>query len=729
MYLYKRDQSKAMYFLKWCLPVLLLCIHAKVAIAQKPAKETVFFQDNFSDNRYSWPVGSNKYVSQSVENGKYKIHYHLPKSHWRFFKQFQLNSAYDFKIEADLKLITGSTAHAHGLLWGTKDQGNNFNFTIASNGLFKIWGYKNATYFVWQDWLSHKSIRPINKDNKLSIQKKRNTLIFYINDVKVYEHPFEVFHGDFIGFVAGSLQNIEVDNFIITQTRPEMSVVRSSKDCERTNLGNSINSSHVEISPIISPDGNTLYISRRTPVTNVFNLTSRTTNCDVWFSERQSDNSWSKLQRMDAPINNLGDNLVISVSTDGRTLLLEGLYDKEGNYAGDQGISISKRTLDEWSIPKKVEIADFYNQNEYESYGHTADLQVLIMSLQRDDTYGAKDLYVSFRQTDGTYSAPRNMGNDLNTNLNEGTPFIAADNKTLYFYSHGHPGYGSADIFMSRRLDDTWTKWSTPKNMGPCINGKGWDTYYSVSARGDYAYLVSIESPEKQEDIFVVKLDKENRPEPVVLVKGRVLDKKTGLPLKASISFTSQPESEQKIKDHPTNKSIPDITSDQQSGKYSLLLPIGYKHVINVSAPNYLPTSSAMDLSKNQDYKEITLDLFLIPIELGKVIALNNVQFKQNKSELLESSFIELNHLVQLMNDNVKMEIELTGHTETRGNRKQLQRLSEERVEEVKAYLVKKGIHKNRISGKGYGSSQPLGHGNEETERLNRRVEMKITQL
>ena len=86
--------------------------------------------------------------------------------------------------------------------------------------------------------------------------------------------------------------------------------------------------------------------------------------------------------------------------------------------------------------------------------------------LERSDTQGGRDLYVSFMQPDSSWSSPLNLGMQVNTFADDITPFLAADNVTLYYSTKGEPGYGDNDIFVTRRLDDTWINWSTPQNLG-----------------------------------------------------------------------------------------------------------------------------------------------------------------------------------------------------------------------------------------------------------------------
>jgi hypothetical protein len=106
----------------------------------------------------------------------------------------------------------------------------------------------------------------------------------------------------------------------------------------------------------------------------------------------------------------------------------------------------------------------------------------------------------------------------VNTWGNEVSPFMAADGVTLYFATDGRRGFGSMDIWMTKRLDETWLNWSEPLNLGPFINTEGWDAYFTVPAKGDYAYLSTSNPANNSADLYRVKLTKGVRPNPVVLV-------------------------------------------------------------------------------------------------------------------------------------------------------------------------------------------------------------------
>src|SRR6185503_9846406 len=112
---------------------------------------------------------------------------------------------------------------------------------------------------------------------------------------------------------------------------------------------------------------------------------------------------------------------------------------------------------------------DDYNISEHANAFVSLKSGVIVSAIQRGESFVQRDLYVSF-WNGKVASEPVNMGGVINTDLEESSPFLAADNKTLYFASKGHVGYGGYDIFVTTRLDDSWTNWSEPRNLGPAVN-------------------------------------------------------------------------------------------------------------------------------------------------------------------------------------------------------------------------------------------------------------------
>jgi len=439
---------------------------------------------------------------------------------------------------------------------------------------------------------------------------------------------------------------------------------------------------------------------------------------DIWFSELDKDGNWKKRMNLGFPLNNKNSNFVNYISPDNNTLLVGNQYDSKGNLSGD-GLSVARREGNGWKIPEPVMIDNYYNSNRFISVSYSPSGKTLILSIERDDTHGFNDLYVSNKKEDGTWSEPQNMGPGINTFSNEMSPFLAADNITLYYATQGLPGYGNYDIFISRRLDESWTNWSEPKNMGPNINTAGGDAYFTIPVIGEYSYLVSSGNSFGSADIFRVKVAEEARPIPVALISGKVVDKNTDDGLGAVITYF----------DLETNEEIGTARSDPNDGSYQIALPSGHIYSYSAMTDGYYGISENIDLRDMDQYSNIRKDLVMAPLEAGGIIRLNNIFFEFDKSELLPASVIELDNLVRTMNANPKMTIIIKGHTDFVGSDAYNQKLSEERAKAVFVYLQGKGLG-HRASSIGYGETKPVAtNDTDEGRAQNRRVEFEILSI
>lgn len=483
-------------------------------------------------------------------------------------------------------------------------------------------------------------------------------------------------------------------------------------------LSDEVNSRYVESKPLISPDGTKLFFARKNAPTNIG---GKKDIQDIYVSTL-ANNEWTYAYNIGRPLNDEFPNGICSITPDGNTALLINAYTDDGKI--EDGVSIARRTTTGWSFPKKQEILDYYNNSEFQDYCLSNSGKILISAVQRNNSKGGLDLYVSFMTGDNSWTVPKNLGYVINTNQIEFSPFLASDNKTLYFASEGHRGFGESDIFYSRRLDDTWTRWSVPENIGKSVNTAGWDAYYTLSAKGDYAYFISTskmvgksESSPKDDDIYRISIAKESRPDPVVLVKGTVLNSKTNMPVEATIYYQSLPD----------NHEEGIATSDPINGRYAIVLPMGLQYGFRAEAEGYIAVSQYEDFTSISAYREITQDLLLTPLSTGEIVLLNNIFFVQGKAAMLPESEPELERLVELMQENPSLEIELGGHTDNQGSSSANLRLSEERALSVMNSLIERGVQKRRLQSKGYGGTKPIAsNANEESRRKNRRVEVKV---
>ena len=270
---------------------------------------------------------------------------------------------------------------------------------------------------------------------------------------------------------------------------------------------------------------------------------------------------------------------------------------------------------------------------------------------------------------------------------------------------------------MSRRLDDTWLNWSTPLNLGPEINSPNWDAYFTLPAKGDFAYMVSSENSIGLTDLFRIKLPESAKPTPVILVRGRVLNAKTREPLSAEIIYENP----------ATGKTVGSAISDLNTGEYTIVLAGGSVYGFLAEKKDFYAVSDFIDLTQTKVYDEITRDLLLSPIEKGESIRLNNVFFDTDKSILREESTAELQRLIRFLQANSEISIQLEGHTDSQGNAEYNLHLSNDRAKAVMTYLIENGIEASRLKSKGFGKNNPVAtNETPEGRQLNRRVEFRI---
>ncbi|WP_025762763.1 OmpA family protein [Dyadobacter tibetensis] len=501
------------------------------------------------------------------------------------------------------------------------------------------------------------------------------------------------------------------------------------------NLGPTVNTEYNEIAPIISPDGKTIYFSR---VSHPQNTNGTKGSQDIWYSELKNG-LWTQARRLPSPLNRETYNSLYSITPDGNTILIKGAY-KNGIYE-TRGFSISKKTARGWSSPNKIDIPGYtkLSKGQFDCGYLSNDGKVLVMSFSEKKNSKVDDLYVSFKDKKGEWSKPMNLGPEINSKeFTETTPFLASDGYTLYFSSDRKGGEGSNDIYYSKRIDKSWKRWSRPVNLGKDINTPEYDAYYNVSAVGDYAYMISFKDKERKGE--VVRYDLQPKvtpgdtaqapiasvpaPDPVVLVSGKVIDSKTGKPIEATIVYENLADGEE----------VGTATTNPTTGEYKIVLPYGQKYSVRAVAPNFIAEGENVDLtdttgaSGNNRFKEITnQSLKLIPIEEGQIVRLNNIFFATAKSALQKASFPELDRIAITMAENKNLAIELGGHTDDVGGDASNLKLSQDRADSVREYLVGKGIEPDRISSKGYGETKPVASNDTpEGQQLNRRVEFKI---
>ncbi|MES2592215.1 MAG: OmpA family protein [Bacteroidota bacterium] len=562
---------------------------------------------------------------------------------------------------------------------------------------------------------------------------------------------------------------------------------RSDSEVPMRPLEGVVNTAGAEAVPRISSDGKRLY----------FKSVDRAGGFggeDIFYSDKLADGTWG------APVlfkelSSTSHETMYAMSSDGKVVILFGNY--PGSFGGGD-LFYSVKTADGWSFP--CNIGGAINTKKWEaqaSLSPDGKTLVFVTDNALKNHVGSHDLYVS-NLTETGWSSPINMGSKINTKSSETRPAFAADGKTLYFSSEGHPGFGGTDIYMTRKLDDSWTNWSEPINLGRYINTLQNDEDLSVNTAGTIGYTVKeneVGAP-GDNDIFQFVMPEIARPEQTITLYGFTTNEKDSA---AAVNM--------RFFDVVGNKVQTVVPSFQGDGSYSVNLPfkkflmeinmkgfLYYSEEIDLTDPSkYVPKKTIRDkidadsqrkldsigvllqkystqmqalnastssdikatfeayellheqyeaaiqkmemiivdkkyawLAEEKKYVDVRRDFKLQRATAGASFKLDNIFFDLGKATLKDQSRPALDLLTEILVKN-PIAIELGGHTDSIGSDENNMKLSQERVNSVRNYLVSKGIAESRVTAVGYGETRPeVSNSTEDGRAKNRRVDVKI---
>ncbi len=470
------------------------------------------------------------------------------------------------------------------------------------------------------------------------------------------------------------------------------------EDLDIRNLGPGVNSANNEYWPGMTVDGTTLIFTRLVQGQE-----------DFYISEK-SENDWLAARPLPGRINTSNNEGYTSISADGRFIFFS-VCNQDG--FGSCDIFYSYLNGNNWS--QRFNLGEKVNGVSWDAQpAISADGKTLIFSSSRPGGFGGKDLWIT-RWTKAGWSSPENLGNTVNTPEDEEAPYLHYDNKTLYFSSSGHTGYGMHDIFRSQWLANG--QWTNPENMGKGINTEADEAGFYVDFRGELAYIASSRSGGYGSlDIYSLKLGEGKKPLPVTYVKGNILDAETKLAITGRIELINLESKKTVLLDSAQQF----FTTLETHGSYALNV---YRNGYLFYSANVTPTPASID-------SPFLVTAFLKPIKLNERVVLNNIFFETDKYALRPESTPELDKLTQLMKNNPAMKVEISGHTDNQGSESHNLTLSQNRALSVKQYLIKYGIPEIRISTKGFGDKLPVATNDTDAGRAkNRRIELTVTGL
>ena len=437
-------------------------------------------------------------------------------------------------------------------------------------------------------------------------------------------------------------------------------LIYNSVIAQTKNIGPNVNTINHEIRPIVT--NNKLFFIKE-PASNRKKYDIQ----EIWMSEKDSSGEWDTAKKLPDILNRQTYNGVYWASEDGNTILIRGIYD-ETTKKTRIGLSTSKFENGEWSKPEPVIVKDYnlLSRGTYNGATMSSDNRVLIMYFTNEEYGEMNDLWVSILN-DSTMEYSRPVKLNISTEeFDEFSPYLASDNKTLFFASDRNGGFGSSDIWMTKRADSNWLNWTIPINVGAPFNSDGWDAYFSIGDDGKTAYLAR--------------------------------NKKHSLPSSmGGADIVTAP--------------LPELLQPEKP-----IEPIHDTIIITI-------------LKCDTIYKTIPCD----PLDTMSMVGLNSelkrgkILFDYGSSVLRSDAYKVLDIIIKIMEKNPSLKIELAGNSDNMGTTKGNQKQSLERAESATGYLTGKGISKNRIETKGYGSTKPIADNKTDYGRqLNRRVDVVI---
>ena len=478
------------------------------------------------------------------------------------------------------------------------------------------------------------------------------------------------------------------------------------------NLGQKVNSPNDEYVNSLSTDEQSMYLTIKTKV--VDKTQGFQTYLENIYQTQLDSLNWS-----DPKIVIFGDQIIdgvggASVSPNNRYLFFTSCNKEDSK--GGCDLYYSKIIDGKLSVAKNL--GSVVNSGSWDSQPcFSSNGKSLFFASKRPGGYGGSDIWISEIDKNGNFTSPQNAGSTINTSDNEMAPLIHYDATTLFFSSNGHIGMGGFDLFMSKLSVDG--NWSEPKNLGYPINTDRDEINLIVAPDGLSAYISS-DQPNGFGgfDIYKFRLNEAVRPNPVTYIKGIVYDAESGEKLNAKVELIQLSSGDLFTRSE----------SELESGAFLVALPMDQMISLNVNKTGYLFYSDHFNTNfKSTKADPVNIQIPLKKLKSGEIMVLNNIFFETNKFDLMESSFPELNKLVQLLNENPSLRIEISGHTDNVGTADYNNELSKKRARAVYDYLISKGFEPVRMEYKGCGFTKPIDSNDTESGKSkNRRTEIRI---
>lgn len=434
---------------------------------------------------------------------------------------------------------------------------------------------------------------------------------------------------------------------------------------------------------------------------------------DLWYTINY-DGFWDEAQPFGTPINSSCNEGSACISKDGKTLYfarcrVAGYQYDCADCMGSCDLYVSQRIGDSaWSKPQNL--GPKVNSTAWDSQptlSHSED--TLYFASDRLGGFGLSDIYFTYKLPDGSWAEAENMGPVINTRANEVSPFYHPQYHVFYFSSNGHLlNFGSYDIFKSHKVGKNW---SEPKNIGPLVNNKGDEYYFTIDSDSKNLFYAKAEENDKNLDLFSFPLPMEAQPLATTSFKGSLTDSLTGAPFKGIVSII---DLDNGIEVAPKYL--------KEDGSYEFDLIDKNNYLLVIQGDDFFRIEERFFLDGDTSF-----DIQTPSINYNRW-KFASLEFENGSAEILPEMHTDLDKLVNFLVDHPTMSLKISGHTDQEGNADMNLRLSQRRAESIKKYIMENGqVASERIDAKGFGSQRPIVEEKTEADkRINRRVEFEL---
>ncbi|GHA71664.1 OmpA family protein [Pontibacter akesuensis] len=470
------------------------------------------------------------------------------------------------------------------------------------------------------------------------------------------------------------------------------------------NMGNPINSPYADYGPTLSDENEVfIYTSKR----NMDDFKGRA-NEDLYYS-KQNNGFWEEARSFGKPINSIFNEGSACLSRDGKTLYFARCEAPDGFGNCD----LYKATMQaDGSWGEIQNLGAKVNSDAWDSQPTLSQQEdTLYFASDRLGGFGLSDIYYTYKNKKGEWAQAQNIGPVINTRESEVSPFLHPKFRVLYFSSRGQlNNFGDFDIYKTYQVKGNWQE---PRNIGPLVNGRGSEYYFTIDAASKNLYYARSEPDDMQNlDLYSFPLPMEAHPLAVTKVEGTLKDSVSNKPLSGVISIIDL--------ENGIEISSKYIRPD---GSFEFDLIDNTKYMILIQSEDFFTIERELQLKD-----DTSIHLMTTMIDYNIPLVFQNIEFDQNQSTIKPEMEPVLDEVAYFMIDHPTYQLEIAGHTDGAGDAEFNLSLSQDRADAIKKYIEEKvNLEDGRIIAIGYGSRMPLKEEKtEEDRRINRRVEFTV---